>query len=229
MDGIHDQGGRPGNAPIDTDSGAAAALDPRWHAAVFASINALFASGVAANTDYFRHAIERIDPDCYLEHGYYGRWLGAAETMLVEAGVISTAEIDARARERGASSADRVAARPGTRPEGLTPGDAGSAQRTLAAAPRYAIGERVRTARDAQPGHTRLPAYARDAVGTVIAWHDGWVFPDSHAHGRGEDPQHLYTIAFERSALWPDSEAGPGDTVCLDLFEPYLCPEPDAP
>ena len=47
------------------------------------------------------------------------------------------------------------------------------------------------------------------------------VFPDDNAHGRGENPQYLYTVAFEGDALW--GEGGEADVeVCIDLFEPYL-------
>ncbi len=47
------------------------------------------------------------------------------------------------------------------------------------------------------------------------------VFPDSHAHGKGEDPHPLYTVRFTARELWgPDANAV--DSVSLDLWEPYL-------
>ena len=53
-----------------------------------------------------------------------------------------------------------------------------------------------------------------------MAWRGGWVFPDTNAHGRGENPQHLYNVAFfGRGALGPTAE--PGVVVHIDLFEPY--------
>ena len=62
---------------------------------------------------------------------------------------------------------------------------------------------------------------AGSPLGRVLAGHGGWVLPDSNAHGRGEAPQHLYTVAFDGAELWgPHSE--PGVTVHLDLFESYL-------
>lgn len=48
------------------------------------------AAGAWNNTDRFRHGVERIDPVSYLADGYYGRWLGGIETLLVEAGALST-------------------------------------------------------------------------------------------------------------------------------------------
>jgi len=73
----------------------------------------------------------------------------------------------------------------------------------------------------AVPGHTRLPAYARGCVGEVLSYQGGWVFPDSNAHGKGEQPTHLYCVAFSGKSLWGRA-AEPGVVVHLDLFEPYL-------
>ena len=47
-------------------------------------------------------------------------------------------------------------------------------------------------------------------------------FPDSNAHGRGEQPHWLYTVVFEATDLWP--EAVPGQRVSIDAWEPYLSP-----
>jgi nitrile hydratase len=51
--------------------------------------------------------------------------------------------------------------------------------------------------------------------------HGAHVFPDRHAHGGGEDPRPLYSVRFAARELWgPDAPAG--DSVSLDLWEPYL-------
>ena len=189
------------------------------------SASALLGDGGAAhNIDHFRHGIERIDPVAYLTHGYYGRWLGGLETSLVEAGVLDTATITRRAMELGASPNDLIAARPTANPDRFDYRPCGSRQSASdprGAPPRFAVGARVRTRAHGVPGHTRLPAYARDRVGTIVAWRGGWVFPDSNAHGRGENPQHLYTVAFSGAELW-GSAGESGVVVHLDLFEPYL-------
>jgi len=49
------------------------------------------------------------------------------------------------------------------------------------------------------------------------------VYPDDHAHGRGENPQYRYTVRFDGRELWGGA-AEPGTVVLLDLFEPYLEP-----
>ena len=232
MDGIHDLGGKHGFGPIDTRE-EGPAFTERWHAGVFTIQRGLFFSGVARNADHFRHAIERIDPVSYLVDGYYGRWLGGVETLLAEAGQLDQKELTARAAALGAPAEARIAARPSAAPDQFAPPPAAGAKqqprvrnsrRETSSAPRFAIGQLVRTAAKPVDGHTRLPAYARGAVGEVVAHHGAWVYPDTNAHGRGEQPQHLYTVAFCGDVLW--GSAGDADLeVCLDLFEPYLAAE----
>jgi nitrile hydratase len=55
----------------------------------------------------------------------------------------------------------------------------------------------------------------------VEAVHGAHVFADTNAHGQGEQPQFLYTVRFQASALWPE-EAGLTHSVSIDAFEPYL-------
>jgi len=219
MDGIHDLGGREGFGSIEYEADEPV-FHARWEARVF-GMN-LQRLGGAGNIDRRRHAIERIDPRAYLDYGYYGRWLGGMETILVEGGVLDTASIDARALALGAHPDDLVGARPSPTPDVVTyEAEKETGDRQLARPPRFRVGDRVTTQRHGVPGHTRLPAYARGRTGTIVLYHDGWVFPDSNAHGRGEDPQHLYTVAFDGAELWgPTAERGV--SVRLDLFEPYL-------
>ncbi len=225
MDGIHDLGGKYGFGAVQREADEPV-FHERWEARVL-GMRLSGDGGAARNIDHFRHGIERIDPVAYLTHGYYGRWLGGLETSLVEAGVLDTATISRRAIELGASPNDLIAARPKAVPDRVDyrPSEPGN-ERAIAAPPRFAVGVRVRTRSHAVPGHTRLPAYARGRVGTIAAWRGGWVFPDSNAHGRGENPQHLYTVAFAGAELW-GSSGEPNVVVHLDLFEPYLEPSDD--
>ena len=220
MDGIHDFGGKQGFGAVCREPNEPV-FHARWEARVL-GMTLICPSAANPNIDHFRHAIERIDPVAYLTHGYYGRWLGGLETRLIEAGIIDGATITRRSIELGASANDLIAARPVTDPDrvGYRPAGAGN-QRMVTASPRLDVGSRVRTEAHGVPGHTRLPAYARDRLGTITAWRGGWVLPDSNAHGRGEDPQHLYTVAFAGEELW-GAAGEPGIVVHLDLFEPYL-------
>jgi nitrile hydratase len=47
------------------------------------------------------------------------------------------------------------------------------------------------------------------------------VFPDTNAHGQGEQPQPLYTVRFIAQELWGDS-APSRDCLHVDLWESYL-------
>ena len=105
MDGIHDLGGKPGYGEVDKKE-SHIVFQNRWEAAVFAMVNAIARAGAFQNIDQFRHAIERINPYAYLHHGYYGRWLGAIENLLLEAGLIDQSELNQRAMEVGASDGE---------------------------------------------------------------------------------------------------------------------------
>jgi nitrile hydratase beta subunit len=174
--------------------------------------------------DAFRHAIERMDPAEYLATGYYGRWMAALERLLVEARVLGPGEIEARLR--GAPPGIEAAAKKSPAPR--APGGAQSSCgaeagviRTVENSPRFAVAQAVR-ARNIHPeGHTRLPRYVRGRRGIVDRVHPACVFPDTHAHGRGENPQYVYSVRFTARELWGE-DAEPGASVCLDLFEDYL-------
>jgi nitrile hydratase len=220
MDSMHDLGGRQGFGPVLPEENEPV-FHGRWEACVFTIANHMIGQGVVKNVDQFRHSIERIDPVAYLTHGYYGRWLGGVETLLTEGGVIDTGTLDERVREMGGDSEDPVAARPRTRPDQVPPAPAPGASRPVTAAPRFAVGQPVRTRALTTSGHTRLPAYARGRSGVIVRLHGGWVYPDSNAHGHGENPEHLYCVRFEGAELWGE-EAEPGQSVHLDLFDSYL-------
>ena len=161
-------------------------------------MRALAGQSQLSNIDAFRHAIERLDPVTYLTAGYWGRWLGALETLV--------REDDPRVR----------------------PGKGWTTLRDPVAPPRFAEGSLVRVRDLRRNGHTRLPGYARSRHGVVVGHRGTWVYPDSNAHGQGEDPKHVYGVAFDGQELWGDT-AEPGTRIVLDLFEPYLEPDPAAP
>ncbi len=183
-----------GRVPYGSEPAGYRPFHASWEGRV-RSLASLLIGGGCFNTDAFRHAIERLDPVTYLASGYYGRWLSALELLVSERG---------GRLQRGASRA-------------------GAASREPSSPARFRVGERVRT-RNLQPaGHTRLPGYARGKRGEVVLLQGAWVFPDTHAHERGEHPQHVYAVRFAGRELFGD-DADPGFSVHLDLFEPYLEP-----
>jgi len=85
-------------------------------------------------------------------------------------------------------------------------------------AERFSPGTRVRTRRYDPPHHTRLPRYARGAVGTVLETEGHHPLADDRARGLLAPVQTVYTVRFEARELF-----GEGDhAVTLALFESYL-------
>ena len=188
-----------------------------WEGRTHALLSLILAAGVG-NIDKFRHAIERMPPLRYLESSYYERWLTAIDTLIVENGVASRAEVDEaiqRVVETGIDGAEE-----GEVPERPRPTQRG-AKRQLSAAPLFGPGDPVRTQSNHPAGHTRLPRYARSKRGTIGEVYPSFVFADTNAHERGESPQYVYSVLFDGAELWGD-DAEPGTTVSLDLFESYL-------
>lgn len=217
MNGIHDMGGMHGFGPVERD-------DAPYHAAWEVRMHALAHSGLY-HLDEFRSGIERMDPAAYLAASYYERWIATAETNLIEKGILTREEIEARhalyaadptrpvPRNNDPAVAERVAAR---RP-GAQPADPDPPQ------PRFAAGDAVR-ARTMHPvGHTRLPRYARCKQGTIAAVRDREIFPDTHFGGHAGDWQWVYTVRFAARELWGDA-ADPNGSVHIDLWEAYLDP-----
>jgi nitrile hydratase len=219
VNGIHDLGGMHGFGEVVREP-EEPVFHALWEGRVYALVGLVLASG-ATSVDAFRHGIERLDPVTYLTAGYYGRWLRSLERICAEAGVLDGAELSARSRAL-AEGRDPEPAAP-WQPPSPTPSPGLSYSREVASEPRFQPEDRVR-ARNLNPaGHTRLPGYVRGRQGVVLRALGGFVFPDANAHGRGEQPQHLYTVRFAAEELWGPAADGPG-AVHVDLFESYLEP-----
>ncbi|WP_249977988.1 nitrile hydratase subunit beta [Vreelandella olivaria] len=214
MNGIHDLGGAHGHGPI------AAEIDEPvfhhdWERRVFPLFASLYVGGYF-NVDEFRHTIERMDPAHYLQSSYYEHWLHAFETILLEKGVISAAEL--RGTATPTASAQPATVLTADMVEAVVLGGA-SARAAEDVPGRFKVGDRVRTKNLNPATHIRLPRYARDKVGSIEIVHGAFAFPDSMAHGQGEQPQQVYAVRFSAEELW--GVAGP-DTVCIDLWDSYL-------
>jgi nitrile hydratase len=212
MNGIHDMGGMHGFGKVEVEADEPV-FHERWEARVFGMVQSLG----GGNIDAGRHSIERLDPVTYLRDGYYGRWCAALERGLVGAGVLTHAEIEARTKGGGTGSPRATSPHVPWRPS------ATDYVRKIDATPAFAVGQTVVTRNHQPSGHTRLPAYGRCRRGVVARVHPAMVFPDDHAHGRGESPQYVYTVRFEAEELW-GAGADAHAAVHLDLFESYLGP-----
>jgi nitrile hydratase subunit beta len=218
MEGVHDMGGRTELfgplKPLDRDEPVFA---HPWQGRAFACTLLANRAATSSNLHAFRHALERVPEQEYLAD-YYGRWLASAEILLRDSGLLAEGAVEARAhRLRGADVEEPADPEP-HRPTMETAGPGNL--RTLDTPPTYAVGDRVRARSDRPPGHTRLTGYVCGKTGTVTALAPAQVLPDSAAHFRGENPEHVYSVEFDSAELWgPDAEPF---SLTVDLFESYL-------
>jgi nitrile hydratase subunit beta len=89
---INDVGGMTGFAAIDEEPGEPP-FHADWEAHVFALNAALIGRGVY-NLDEFRDAQERLPVPEYLGASYYERWFAAIRTLLVEKGLVTSADLE---------------------------------------------------------------------------------------------------------------------------------------
>jgi nitrile hydratase len=218
MNGPHDLGGQMGFGPVGPEKD-----EPSFHAEwEKRALGLTLSSGAIGvwNIDESRHARESIPPAAYLSASYYEIWIRALETLLERHGFATAEEIDAgHKRAEGAVpprvlKAEMVA---GVLAKG------GPCDRPVDEPARFAAGDKVRTKNFNPTTHTRLPRYARAKVGVVEAVQGSFVFPDDNAHGKGENPQWVYTVVFDGSEIWGES-ADPSLTLSIDAWESYLEP-----
>jgi nitrile hydratase len=217
---IGDLGGAEGWSRVKTPTADEPVFAQKWESRAFAL--ALLSMGRVSgrNLDAFRHALERLERAEYFDDTYYGRWLHAAELMLVESAILAPGAVEARARKLGGEDVEEPPVSEPNKPD-YAP-TAGGSLRTVEDPPRFAVGERVR-AKDLKPkGHTRLPHYLRGHCGTIEMIQPAALLPDTHAHFLGENAQHVYTVRFDSRELW-GADAEPF-AVASELYESYLEP-----
>ena len=211
-----DLGGQLGHGPIVPE-----AEDVRFHADwerdALAIVLAMGATG-SWNIDMSRAARETLP--AYERLSYYQIWVAALERLMAERGQLAPEEIAAGRMLQPPVPVARVLRAPDVRAV-LAKGS--PTLREGGPAPRFRVGDRVRTRAYAVPHHTRLPGYVRGKVGTVERVHGCHVFADTHAQGLGEQPQPLYTVVLEGAELW-GADAQAGLRVSVDAWEPYLQP-----
>lgn len=218
MNGPQDLGGSMGFGPVAPEKDEPL-FHAEWEKRALALTLAMGATG-QWNLDASRHARESLPPAQYLSSSYYEIWMAGLEKLMLEHGLVTREELatgrmsTAPKPVAGKLLADDVAAV-------LAAGR--STSRTVTAPARYAAGDRVR-ARNMHPvSHTRLPRYLRGHEGEIVLLHGAHVFPDTHARGEGEAPQHLYTVRFSAREVWGGDHPA-ADSVSADLWESYLEP-----
>ncbi len=217
MNGAQDLGGTMGHGPIAPERDEPV-FHADWEQRAFALTLAMGFYG-QWNIDRGRFERESLPPAQYLSSSYYQIWFAALQKLIVQAGFVTKEEIATgkavmppRDLPHATVRADEVA---GILARG------GPANRDAPGPARFKLGDRVRTRNINPESHTRLARYLRGREGEIVAVHGAHVFPDSSAHGKGDDPQWLYTVRFSARELWGE-DRNPNDHICADLWEPYL-------
>lgn len=216
MNGPHDLGGQMGLGPVAPETD-----EPYFHAEwEKRALGLTLSCGAfgAWTIDESRHARENIPPATYLSASYYEIWIRALDVLLERHGFATRGELfSGHSVGQGRQptrilKADMVA---GVLARG------GPCDRPVQSEPRFVPGDVVRTKNFNPETHTRLPRYARAKTGTVEAVQGSFVFPDDNAHGKGENPQWVYTVVFDGGEIWGEG-ADPTLTVSIDAWESYL-------
>ncbi len=230
---VHDLGGALGWGRIPYDP-QEEPFHEEWERRVFGMIFQVLPH-TAVRPGEFRYALERLaENDYFAPDGYYGRWRSAMEVLLEEYGHIETGELDSRLGvPSGTGAGYRVQSPTAVNEKDLPPDsptpipEHRTVRRELDRAPSFQIGDRVVAPGNTAGGHTRLPQYVQGAPGVVVKIHPAEVLPDSTAHGLGERPQHVVSVAYQARDLWGD-EAEEKVVINVDLYENYLQLEVEA-
>ena len=216
MNGPQDLGGQMGFGPVAPEKDEPC-FHADWEKRALGITLSCGAFG-AWTLDESRHARENIPPADYLGASYYEIWMRALEELLERHGFVTKSEIDAGVKQMEPAKPKRILMAdmvPGVLSRG------GPCDRPVETQPLFRPGDRVRTRNFNPETHTRLPRYSRARTGTVEAVQGSYVFPDDNAHGKGENPQWVYTVVFDGGEIWGEG-ADPMLTVSIDAWESYL-------
>jgi nitrile hydratase len=208
VNGIHDLGGMDGLGPVEVEAGEPTFHEP-WERTVF-GLTAAVSTRRIWNVHAFRHAIERMDPAHYLASPYYEHWLTGMATLLVERGIVTRDELQARAGGRFPLSRPTPELR---LPEPVPSGGG----------PRFAVGSAVCVVNAHPLGHTRCPRYIRGKRGVVVRIDGRFPLPDVAAHSTRACDEPAYGVRFEARELWGPA-AGARERIHVDLWESWLEP-----
>jgi nitrile hydratase subunit beta len=199
MNGAHDMGGRMGFGPVRPEPNEPV-FHAKWEARLFA-LSVLYGNHGSWTLDEDRHVCENQPPRVYLSKSYYEIWLHALETLMAAKGLallshaLTSVQVLPAMMERG------------------------SYVRDITDVPKFQAGGIVRVRNLHSAGHTRIPGYLRGHTGEIVSHQGAHVFPDSNAHGKGENPQHLYCVRFKSADVFATNSP---DTIHADMWEPYI-------
>ena len=218
MNGVHDMGGMHGFGPVVSEENEPV-FHEEWEGRVF-GMSVGFGGKLRTGG---RFELESLDPADYLKFSYYQKWMQAMENSLVERGVITAEELEAKTEhyrqnpeapvpkledpERVPRSISRLRLHSSPVVESDT-------------TPRFNVGDRVRARNVNPPGHTRLPRYVRGKLCVIASYFGIHELQDTENNG---DSQPVYSVRFEGAELWGEA-AEPNQALYIDMWESYLEP-----
>lgn len=215
MRGPHDLGGVGGFGPVQPERDEPLFHEP-WERRALGVVLATGALG-EWSIDQSRAKRESLAPVAYWTLSYYEIWLAGMAELLKERGLVSLDEIASGHLQTPARKTAGTKLKAADVAAVLARGS--SYLKPASSEARFRIGDAVRTVPQQHGGHTRLPSYATAKVGKVVAVHGNFAFADASAQGDRNASGWLYAVQFSAQELWNN---GSTDSVCLDLWEPYL-------
>ncbi len=210
-------GGVPGYGRVEPEADEPV-FHSEWEGRIFGLV-------IAVKGGLSRPRLESLDPDEYLS-GYYQRWMLALERGLIERGVLSAEELEAKTNcfrnDPGASPTRNVSP---ALTERVRAGMYRQRQirKEPAQPPAFEVGDCVQARRIEHGGHTRLPRYVQGKPGVVHAIYAAYDVPDENSADEATPAQHLYSVRFEGPELWGAS-AELGTALYVDMWEGYVEP-----
>ena len=216
MNGPHDMGGMQCYGPVIPEENEPVFHDD-WEKKALALTVAMGFAG-KWNLDISRFARESLPADFYLTKSYYQIWIAGLQNLMLERNMLTEGELQTGKIEIPGVEVNRVVLAE-EMPSALAAG--GPVDRDAILEPGFSSGERVKALNINPQGHTRLPRYVRGKVGEIVSVQGFHVFPDSNANSEGENPEWLYSVAFDAQELF-GPEVEEGNRVMLDCWGAYL-------
>lgn len=214
MKGPHDLGGKSGYGPIPIGDDSVV-FQRDWERRIWAMSRNNVTPGITI--DWFRHGIECMVESDYANFSYFNKWCANMFMLLIDGETVTMDEAIA-----GHMTTPFPTAQTKTLTETLDHNRNANVDYSVETdiPPRFVVGNTVQTKTDIASNHNRLPGYASNARGTIIAHHGAHLLPDKGAQGIHVG-EHLYTVSFSATELW-GADANPLDTVTLELWESYF-------
>ena len=165
-------GGVPGYGRVEPEENEPV-FHSEWEGRVFGLVTTV-------RGGFSRKRLEALDPDVYLA-GYYQRWMIAFEHGLLERGIVSEQELEAKTEHfRANPDAGATQLVDSQLTERVRVGMYRQSQlrKSPPDPPALSVGDSVRARIIEHAGHTRLPRYVQGKLGTVHSVYAAYDFPD---------------------------------------------------